>query len=116
MTNSDKKKTNLFLLLAGIFLTNALLAEIVGVKIFSAEATLGLPPANIPFFGGYVLDFNLTAGVILWPVVFVSTDIINEYFGKKGVLKISLLAVGLICYAFVAIAFNHATYLLRNFG
>ena len=62
--------------MAGIFITNALLAEIVGVKIFSAENTVGLPPAQIRLFGEFVLDFNLTAGVILWPVVFITTDII----------------------------------------
>ncbi len=98
---SNKKRT-LFLILAGIFLTNALLAELIGVKIFSGESTLGLAPANINILG-YVLDFNLTAGVMIWPVVFITTDIINEYFGKKGVRKISFLAVGCIAYAFLMI-------------
>ena len=97
------KKTRLFVVLSGIFLTNALLAEIIGVKIFSAEATVGLPPAQIPLLGDFVLDFNLTAGVVIWPVVFITTDIINEYFGKKGVRQISFLTAGLIAYAFVAI-------------
>jgi len=97
------KKNNLFLVLAGIFITNALLAEIVGVKIFSAENTIGLPPAQIKLFGEFILDFNLTAGVILWPVVFITTDIINEYFGKSGVKKISYLTVGLIIFSFVVI-------------
>ena len=98
---SNKKRT-LFLILAGIFLTNALLAEMIGVKIFSAESTLGLAPANLDIFG-YLLDFNLTAGVVIWPVVFITTDIINEYFGKRGVRKISFLAVGCIAYAFFMI-------------
>ncbi len=98
----DKKQT-LFVVLASIFLTNAILAEMIGIKIFSAEATMGLPPANIPLFGDWVLDFNLTAGVVIWPVVFITTDVINEYFGKKGVRKISYLAVGCISYAFLVI-------------
>ena len=98
----DKKQT-LFIVLASIFLTNAILAEMIGIKIFSAEATLGIPPANIPLFGEWVLDFNLTAGVIIWPVVFITTDVINEYFGKKGVRKISYLAVACISYAFLVI-------------
>ncbi|MEM6830270.1 MAG: queuosine precursor transporter, partial [Bacteroidota bacterium] len=96
------KKQLLFLVLAGIFLSNALLAEMIGVKIFSAEATLGLAPANIDILG-FTLDFNLTAGVVIWPVVFITTDIINEYFGKKGVRRVSLLAVGCISYAFFMI-------------
>lgn len=98
----DKKQT-LFVVLASIFLTNAILAEMIGIKIFSAEATMGLPPANIPLLGDWVLDFNLTAGVVIWPIVFITTDVINEYFGKKGVRKISYLAVGCISYAFLII-------------
>lgn len=98
----SNKKQILFLILAGIFLTNAILAEMIGVKIFSAESTFGFNPANINILG-YTLDFNLTAGVVIWPVVFLTTDIINEYFGKKGVKKISFLAVGCIAYAFFMI-------------
>ena len=95
-----EKRNNLFLLLSGIFLTNAILAELIGVKIFSAEATLGLPYAQVPLLDDFILDFNLSAGVIIWPVVFVVTDIINEYFGPKGVRKISFLTAGLILYVF----------------
>jgi queuosine precursor transporter len=96
-----QKKNNLFIVLCGIFLTNAILAEIVGVKIFSLEASLGLPPAQIPMFGDWLVDYNLSAGVMMWPVVFITTDIINEYFGKAGVRKISMLTVIFIIYIFV---------------
>ncbi len=102
MSNFDKKKNNLFIVLAGIFITNALLAEMIGVKIFSAEATLGLQPANINILG-FTMDFNLTAGAIIWPIVFITTDLINEYFGKPGVKKISYFTAGLIAYAFAVI-------------
>ncbi|MBC7451498.1 MAG: queuosine precursor transporter, partial [Cytophagales bacterium] len=49
------------------------------------------------------LDFNLTAGALIWPIVFISTDIINEYFGKPGVRKISYIAATLITYSFFVI-------------
>lgn len=97
------KKTNLFIILSGIFITNALIAELIGGKIFSAEKTLGFQPLDIPLFGDFALQFNLTAGVVLWPVVFITTDIINEYFGKKGVRRITYITVGLIAYAFLVI-------------
>ena len=99
------KKTNLFIILSGIFLTNAILAEMIGVKIFSLESTLGLPPVHLKFFMDTPLDFNLTAGVIIWPIVFITTDIINEYFGKNGVKKISFLSAGFIAYIFLVIFF-----------
>lgn len=104
-TSENSRKSNLFIILSSIFLTNAILAEIIGVKIFSAEKTLGLQPVNWSFFDTYILDFNLTAGAVIWPVVFITTDIINEYFGKKGVRKISFLTAGLVAYAFVVISF-----------
>jgi len=97
------KRTNLFLVLSGIFLTNAIVAEILGVKIFSAESTFGLQPVNINLFGSFVLNFNLTAGAVIWPAVFITTDIINEYFGKQGVRKISFLTAFLILFVFFVI-------------
>lgn len=99
----QRKKTNLFIILSAIFLTNAIIAEIIGVKIFSIEATMGFNPAQLHLFGGFILDFNLTAGVVIWPIVFIATDVINEYFGKKGVRKISFLTAFLIAYIFVVI-------------
>ena len=99
----QQKKTNLFIILSGVFLTNAIIAEIIGVKIFSMESTLGFQPAQLNLFGGFILDFNLTAGAVIWPIVFITTDVINEYFGKKGVRKISFLTAFLIAYIFVII-------------
>lgn len=98
----DQKRNRLFIILSGIFITNALLAEIIGVKIFSAEAILGLPSANLNILG-FVMDFNLTAGALIWPVVFITTDLINEYFGKPGVKRISYLTALLVLYAFIVI-------------
>lgn len=98
----EQKKQRLFIILAGIFLTNALVAEMIGVKIFSGETTLGLAPAHLPILG-FSMDFNLTAGAIIWPVVFITSDLINEYFGKPGVKRISYLAAGFIAYAFLVI-------------
>lgn len=98
----EQKKHRLFVILCGIFVTNALLAEMIGVKIFSAEQTVGMDPANINVLG-FIMDFNLTAGVVIWPVVFITSDLINEYFGKPGVKRISYLASILIAYAFMVI-------------
>ena len=100
---NETKKTNLFLALGGFFIANALIAEFIGVKIFSLEKTFGFNPVNWKIFG-YELSFQMTAGVLLWPIVFIMTDIINEYFGTKGVRKLSYLAAGLIAYAFIMVS------------
>ncbi len=94
------RPTRLFIVLAALFVANAIIAEFVGVKIFALEATLGLAPFDWNLFG-QTGSLSFTAGVLLWPIVFVMTDVINEYFGRRGVRFISFLAVALICYAFL---------------
>ena len=97
------KATKLFLVLAGLFVCNALVAEMIGTKIFSLEKVFGAAPMNWTILGVSDLGFNLTAGVLLWPVIFVMTDIINEYFGAKGVKFLSYMTAGLIIFAFAMI-------------
>ncbi len=60
-----------------------------------------MPPANFTLFGQSGLSYNLTCGVLLWPLEFIITDIVNEYYGPKAVRRISYTAVVLIAYAFV---------------
>ena len=47
--------------------------------------------------------FTLSIGVIPWPVVFIATDLINEYFGREGVRRLTLMTIALIVYAFVVL-------------
>jgi uncharacterized integral membrane protein (TIGR00697 family) len=101
--HNSKRYQQLYLILSAVFLTNALVAEFAGVKIFSLEKLLGLMPAQLPFFGGQKLDFNLSVGVVIWPLVFVVSDLINEYFGREGVRKISFITAGMIAWAFVIV-------------
>jgi uncharacterized integral membrane protein (TIGR00697 family) len=90
----------LFAVLAAFFVVNAVLAEFIGVKIFALEDTLGVAPFEWNLFGQSG-SLNFTAGTLLWPIVFIMTDTINEYYGQKGVRFISWLAVGLILYGFL---------------
>lgn len=72
----------MFFVLAGIFITHALLGELLGGKLFTAW--------------GWVMSI----GVIPWPVVFVTTDLVNEYYGPRAVRRLTLLAIVLIVYTF----------------
>ena len=82
------KLNNIFIILTGIFITNAIIAEILGTKIFDFS---------------FVKNFSLSVCVLIWPVVFITTDIINEYFGKSGVKKISYFTIILILYVFLIV-------------
>jgi uncharacterized integral membrane protein (TIGR00697 family) len=94
------RATRLFIGLAAFFCVNAVLAEFIGVKIFALEDTLGVAPFQWNLFGQSG-SLSFTAGTLLWPMVFVFTDVINEFFGKRGVRMISWIAVGLIVYGFL---------------
>jgi queuosine precursor transporter len=97
------KRHKLFIFLFGIFLTNAVIAEIIGVKIVSIEKSFGFNPLHLPTFWGTLWDLNQTAGALNWPIVFIVSDIINDYFGKKGVRFISYTTAGFIAYSFIII-------------
>ncbi len=95
------KPTKLFVLLGSFFVANALIAECIGGKLFSLERVFGMLPHPFTLLGEPNLTFTLTCGVLLWPLEFIMTDIVNEYFGPRAVKRISYIAVGLICYAFL---------------
>lgn len=97
-----RREVILFVILGGFFVSNALVAEIIGVKVFSVEKTLGLDLFQWNLLGT-VRNLDLSAGLILWPIVFIMTDIINEYYGRRGVRILTWLTVGLISYAFIMI-------------
>ena len=95
------KPTKLFISITAFFVANALIAECIGGKIFSLEKFIGIHPANFTIFGQSGLSFNLTCGVLLWPLEFIITDVVNEYYGPKAVRRISYIAIALISYAFL---------------
>jgi uncharacterized integral membrane protein (TIGR00697 family) len=100
-----EKQNRVFIFLSAFFLTNAVVAEFMGVKIFALEKTLGIPEFTFNFFGEQIHGFSLTCGVLLWPFVFVLTDIINEYFGTRGVRFLSYIAAAMIGYAYLMLKF-----------
>ena len=83
----QSKKDTVYVILAGIFITNAVVAELIGGKLI------------------YIGPYLMSIGILPWPIVFVTTDLINEYFGEKGVKKLSLITASLIAYCFVLLYF-----------
>ena len=79
------RKDTVYVILAGIFITNAIVAEMIGGKLINV---FGIP---------------MSIGILPWPVVFVTTDLINEYFGEKGVRRLSYITAGLIAYCFIVL-------------
>ncbi len=84
-----KRKDIIFVVLAGFFVTNAIVAELIGGKL-------------VQFFG----LFTQSIGIILWPVVFLLTDILNEYYGRSGVRKLTYITVALIIYTYILLSIS----------
>ena len=82
--NLNNRKDIVFLVLAGFFITNAIVAELIGGKL-------------VMFFG----TFTQSVGIVLWPVVFILTDIVNEFYGQSGVRKLSYITLCLIAFTFL---------------
>ena len=99
------RPAKLFVIFTAFFVANALIAECIGTKIFSLEKLFGFQPFSFKLLGESGLAISLTCGVILWPLEFVMTDIVNEFYGPKAVRRISFIAVGLISYAFLMFYF-----------
>lgn len=97
---NQRKSVILFVFLSAVFLTNAMVAEFTGVKIFSAAQLLFSDETQAWLVHQLGLDFNMSVGVLIWPFVFVLSDILNEYFGRKGVRFVSFLTAGLLAYGF----------------
>ena len=79
----SSKRNTAYIVMAGIFITNAIVAELIGSKLIQ------------------IGPFVMSIGIIPWPVVFITTDLINEYYGRSGVKKLSLITASLIAFAFV---------------
>jgi len=81
----QSRRDLVYMLLAGVFITNAILAELIGGKLIQ------------------VGPFAMSIGVIPWPIVFLTTDLINEYFGVRGVRRLTFITMGMIVYAFIVL-------------
>jgi len=90
------RKDQVYFILGGFFLTNAILGELIGGLLFQ------MPEWNLGWLGlGSVV---LSVGVLPWPIVFITTDLVNEYYGKAGVRRLTLLTVGMIIYCFIVLS------------
>jgi hypothetical protein len=93
------RKHWLFVFLAGLFITNAVTAELISNKLIEI-------PVEFNFFGGQFGPFVTIVGILPWPVVFLLTDLLNEFYGYKAVRKLSWITAILIAYCFLIVGLS----------
>ncbi len=86
MTNQKKKLAkNLYLLLAGLFITSLVVSNLIFQKFFYWY------PFDIKIFGNSL--FELSVGVLPYPITFLITDLISEIYGKKSANQVVITGI-----------------------
>lgn len=84
----------IYLWLCSLSLSSLLIADIVGVKLFHI-------PLPFTFLGYDAIDH--TCGMLTFPITFVLTDLVNEYFGKKAARRLTYIGVAMGVFVFIIV-------------
>lgn len=101
INTAQSKRYWLFIILAGLFITNAVTAELISNKLIEI-------PLNFSIGGSTFGPFTTIVGILPWPIVFLLTDLLNEFYGKKAVQRLSWITSGLIGYCFIIVGISLA--------
>ena len=85
-----------YVVCASVFLTALVIAEATAGKFFTAFDL----PGTITLLGVEFESVVMTAGVIAFPVTFIVTDVMNEYFGKAGIRFVTYIGLARVVFAF----------------
>lgn len=95
----NERRQWLFIFLVGLFITNAVTAELISNKLIEV-------PINFNLFGQHFGPFTTIIGILPWPVVFILTDLMNEFYGQKAVRRVSWITSILIAYCFIVVGLS----------
>jgi uncharacterized integral membrane protein (TIGR00697 family) len=84
------RRQTLLVWLCALFVGFFVTAELLGAKLWSFTL-FGIAPTHIGLSGS---EFVATAGILAFPLTFILTDILNEYFGWRVVRLFTLCAIG----------------------
>jgi uncharacterized integral membrane protein (TIGR00697 family) len=86
------RQANLFTWLTSASVACLVIANVIGVKLFSYD------------LGSFKVEH--TAGMLTFPITFLITDLINEYYGSKAARRVAIISfvMGLLVFAVIRIA------------
>lgn len=82
----------LYVWLTAFFVSCLLIADIVGIKLFHI-------PLPFRVWGYDAIEH--TCGMITFPVTFLLTDLINEYYGSKGARRVTYIGFAMLAFVFI---------------
>jgi uncharacterized integral membrane protein (TIGR00697 family) len=86
-------RTRVYLYLCGVFLTALLIGDTIGAKLFTVDIPLGITK----------LKATLSVGAIWFPITFLLTDVINEFYGSKGARTVTFIGFWMALFSFFVI-------------
>lgn len=87
----------LFVVCSAVFLTALVIAEATASKFFTALEL----PFTITILGQEFTRVIMTAGVLAFPITFIVTDVMNEYYGKRGIRFVTMVGMAMIIFEFL---------------
>lgn len=91
-----------YLWLSSFSLACLLIADIVGVKLFRLPFP-GDFSFTMPFFSVTYDSVTHTCGMLTFPVTFLITDLLNEYYGKKAARRVVWIGFAMAMFVFVVV-------------
>lgn len=85
------RSQQLFVYLSAIFVASLLLGDLVGGKAFLVQIPLGRWTYAQP----------VSVGLFAFPVTFLLTDVVNEFYGRRGAKFLTFLGMWMAVFAFV---------------
>jgi uncharacterized integral membrane protein (TIGR00697 family) len=92
----NERRIWLFVFLSGLFITCAITAELISNKLIDI-------PIQFELFGKELGPFTTIVGVLPWPIVFLLTDLLNEFYGEKVVRRLSWITAVMIAFCFIIV-------------
>jgi len=96
-SKANQRRQWLFVFLVGLFVTNAITAELISNKLIEIPVSFSIGDLKMG-------PFVTIVGVLPWPVVFILTDLLNEFYGEKAVRRVSWITAILIAYCFIIVS------------
>jgi uncharacterized integral membrane protein (TIGR00697 family) len=88
------RRIQLFVVLSGVFITSLVVGDIIAVKLVQ------------PSLAG--VTGVLSVGMVPFPVTFLLTDILNEFYGKRAARFVTFVGLGMALFAFGVIGLASA--------
>ncbi len=89
-----------YLWMSAVFVSSLLIADVLGVKLFRIPLGFSF---RLPFAERSIEAVEHTCGMLTFPVTFLLTDLVNEYYGKRAARRLTYIGLAMGLFVFLVI-------------